>query len=880
VYESLMGYHVLRLETPAVRVGKLGVWVETGAILAMSATDRARFLKEQCALNAGPMQTLEKGIKSAGKNREELLLALSEVAVGKKADILSHRASDGRLVLQPGEERRRTGSHYTPRTLTEKVVKRTLEPLLACLGTERTAEQILQLKICDPAMGSGAFLVAACRELASEIVASWTKSGELAPIVERHGDAHLHARRLVAQRCLYGVDKNAAAVELAKLSLWLITLSKRLPFTFVDHALRHGDSLVGLDFKQIAAFHWAPEKQVELCQSLLKDALDQAVELRQQIQVLADFDDPISQAEKRRLFEFSQQAIDRIRLVADACVGAFFAETKDGAREKERRRRLDLVERWLGGDAEAGAEVADLAAHARKQLAPFHWWIEFPEVFFEARPDPLQGGAVNGAAFMEGVVGNPPFGGKNNIGESNPAGYLDWLQAAAPGAHGNSDLSAHFFRRASMLLGEHGAFGLIATNTIAQGDTRATGLKHLISHGWSLFDATPTLPWPGAAAVTVSLVHGAHGRAARVVTSRLDGHAVEVINSRLRPRLERPDPSQLDSNASASFQGSVVLGMGFTLTPEERDALVAKSARNADRIFPYLGGEDVNTSPAQEFDRYVISFGQMDLAEAEKWPDLIRIVREKVKPQRDQDKRDVRRKYWWRFGEVAPALYTAIAPLKRCLVTARVTKHLCFSFQPTNRILNEKLYVFPLDDFTAFGVLQSRIHGPWTWLLSSTMKTDLNYSASDCFETFPFPKPDPRTILPGVAAAGEALYQARAKFMVDTNQGLTKTYNALKDPAASDPRILELRSLHEDMDRAVLAAYGWQDIPVPPYCPETEADKKALQAFEDEVIDRLYILNAERAREEQLLGKAKKTPAPKKAGKKAKPSGEGQGDLF
>ncbi|WP_437986667.1 hypothetical protein [Sorangium sp. So ce117] len=93
---------------------------------------------------------------------------------------------------------------------------------------------------------------------ALEIVAAWTRPGELARVIEQHGDAHLHARRPVAQQCLYGVDKNAAAVELAKLSLWLVTLSRTLPFTFVDHALRHGDSLVGLDFKQIEAFHWAP----------------------------------------------------------------------------------------------------------------------------------------------------------------------------------------------------------------------------------------------------------------------------------------------------------------------------------------------------------------------------------------------------------------------------------------------------------------------------------------------------------------------------------------------------------------------------------------------------------------------------------------------
>ena len=108
-----------------------------------------------------------------------------------------------------------------------------------------------------PAMGSGAFLVEACRFLADEVVAAWTREGRR-ELVAGTEDAVLVARRLVAQRCLYGVDKNPFAVSLAKLSLWLVTLARELPFTFVDHALRHGDSLVGLSFDQITSFHWKP----------------------------------------------------------------------------------------------------------------------------------------------------------------------------------------------------------------------------------------------------------------------------------------------------------------------------------------------------------------------------------------------------------------------------------------------------------------------------------------------------------------------------------------------------------------------------------------------------------------------------------------------
>ncbi|MCZ7686978.1 MAG: hypothetical protein M5U28_52850 [Sandaracinaceae bacterium] len=219
------------------------------------------------------------------------------------------------------------------------------------------------------------------------------------------------------------------------------------------------------------------------------------------------------------------------------------------------------------------------------------------------------------------------------------------------------------------------------------------------------------------------------------------------------------------------------------------------------------------------------------------------------------------KKYWWQHLHPRPPLYAAIAGLERCLVTARVTKHLCFSFQPTDRILNEKVVVFPFHCYTAFAALQSRIHAFWTWLLSSTMKSDLNYSPSDCFETFPFPKPSPKAEIPALEAIGKELYETRAAFMIDTDQGLTKTYNTLKDPAITQrsehgERIAHLRALHLVMDRAVLEAYAtetadptWVDIEIPPFTtPETPAEKDLHQRFEDHVLDKLFELNARRAR--------------------------------
>ncbi len=196
----------------------------------------------------------------------------------------------------------------------------------------------------------------------------------------------------------------------------------------------------------------------------------------------------------------------------------------------------------------------------------------------------------------------------------------------------------------------------------------------------------------------------------------------------------------------------------------------------------------------------------------------------------------------------------AIRSLERCIVIPRVSKYLCISIQPTNRVFSEQLFVLALDKYSHISILQSRIHEYWARLLSSSFSSwpwpVMRYAASDCFETFPFP----RDLTP-LEPIGERLYTTRAAYMVDTDQGLTKTYNALKDPENTDPRIVELRDLHLEMDGAVLEAYGWGDIAVPPFTdPVTEEEKAARQAFEDEVLDRLFALNAERAAEERRVG--------------------------
>ena len=567
------------------------------------------------------------------------------------------------MIFQPSAERRRSGSHYTPRLLTHPIVEAALAPVLKQLGDNPTPAQILALNVCDPAMGSGAFLVEACRQIGDALVTAWHRHG-LRPDIPPDEDELNHARRIVAQRCLYGVDRNAMAVDLAKLSLWLATLARDHEFTFLDHALRHGDSLVGFSARQIAAFHWAPAAQAPLVQERIASDLLRAAEGRREILEAQDGTPYALLAQKLGHVE------DRLttdRNLGDVLVTAFFDRDRAKARETLRQTLLQTVDRAYGKkpNAEAGVELTKIGEEMRrrlKPLVPFHWELEFPEVFaLDEALRPTRG--------FDGIVGNPPFAGKNTIIEANPDEYIEWLKALHPESHGNADLVAHFFRRAFNLLRSDGCFGLIATNTISQGDTRSSGLRWICGRGGTIYRAQKRFKWPGEAAVIVSVVHVSHGKLPGPYI--LGNRQVNLITAYLFHAGTSEDPAMLFDNNDQSFQGTILLGMGFTFDDtdkkgvansiSEMQRLCKANPVNNGRIFPYIGGEEINDSPTHSFFRYAISFEDFPLCRgladsdwfaipdqsrreqlklgvvaqnypgpvAEDWPELLSIVREK-----------------------------------------------------------------------------------------------------------------------------------------------------------------------------------------------------------------------------------------------------------
>jgi hypothetical protein len=948
VYQTIMGFAVETAAGTAIALkGKRkngGVpaspVISLEQLLAVPGKDRPKWLKEQADTELSG--EADKRLKAAA-TVDDLLVAL-EKRIDRHAT--PSPVARGGLVLQPTDERRRSGSHYTPRSFTEPIVRKTLEPILKRLTEHAnvarvpspasgstassavstpapTPAQLLDLKIADIAVGSAAFLVETCRQLADQLVRAWRVHGGR-PALPPDETEELLAMRTIAQRCLYGVDRNPMAVDLAKLSLWLATLAKDHPFTFLDHSIRCGDSLVGLTAKQIAAFTWGPTAGVQrlLGQDRLEKRIAAATAYRRDILEAGDLLLPALKTQKLTL---ADEALDEIRFVGDRAIAAFFGAEKDKAR---RDLRDDLLQRYTATAADVPGRIELKHAVAALRggqfpVTPFHWEIEFPEVFYRENSG------------FDGIVGNPPFAGRTTLSDANRRSYIEWLQVLHEESHGNADLVAHFFRRAFSLLRGDGCFGLISTKTIGQGDTRSTGLRWITKHGGTIYSARKRYKWPGQAAVIVSIVWVLNGKFTGLF--ELDGRSEPFISAYLFHAGGHDDPAILKSNSGKSFQGCVVVGMGFTFDDSDTEGiasptalmkqLIEKNRCNAERIFPFIGGEEVNDHPEHKNHRFVINFGDLsEEAARKKWPDLMRVVETKVRPEReskaasgspDKVKRGER---WWQFSRTAKDLYEAIRESKMTLVTTLHSKDLSFVLLPANVVFSHALCVFAHNSFPAFCALQSRAHEIWARFFASSLEDRLRYTPTDCFETFPFPAAFETNA--ALEAAGRVYYEFRAALMQDLWLGLTEIYNlfhapdaealarletlyqkrlangewrvAEKVPADRTPLTLyptppaalagvrRLRELHAAMDAAVLTAYGWSDLLPRCTCEflldyeeeEEESESTGRRKkkpwryrwpddVRDEVLARLLKLNAERAEEERLAGVAAAAATPK-----------------
>jgi hypothetical protein len=929
VYEGLLDHEARRAEGAMLGLlGKKGVEPEVpladleakhaegaDALIAFLIEKTGRTEKTLRKAVAEPKVLDEGALLAISGNDRELMKRIAPFAALLRKDSYDQWmvVLPGSLYVTTGNERHSTGTHYTPRSLTEPVVQYTLEPLVYTGPTEglpkaewklKTAKEILALKVCDLAMGSGAFLVQACRYLSERLVEAWaqlekaapgmvvvTPEGELSSgdpterIVPRDAAERIAvARRYVADRCLYGVDINPMAVEMAKLSLWLITLQKDRPFNFLDHAFKCGDSLLGVStVKQIENFSLRPgDRQITLATVNMFRYVEEAAAKRLALEALPSND--FSQIEaKNRLHSEAETATAKVKAIADCLTGLEMLGLSDRLYDSARDAAAEKVQALIQQDTDAQVGTATsnsaLAQEARAQLRgrrAFHWPLEFPEVI------------SNGG--FHGVIGNPPFLGGSKITIAHTTEYRDFLvQHIARGEKGKADLAVYFLLRANGLLRESGTFGLVATTSIAEGDARQVGLGYMVHKEAlcsTIYRAYPNRPWPGSATVTIAMVWLRRGP--WLGSHFLDDRLVSGITPALIASDEgRVEPYRLKRSQGVTWRGTEIKGPGFVLSDERAQGLFAKDALNRQVIFPYISGEDINASPTHTSNRWVINFHTWSLEKASQFKDCFEIVRRLVKPYRDTITKQVHEPDFWKLWDKRLEKYAEIKDRDEVLAISLVTKHVAYGFVPVGAVYSNKVQVFSFSSFGVFAVLQSCFHFHWAWKYSPRNLSMLAYSPQECVEKFPLPgdlsyreEPDPDSPL---WRAGQNYYRTRQELMHLHGEGLTTTYNRVHDSADQSEHIASLRELQVEMDRSVAASYGWSDLDLEHGFHETKQGKQFTisETARREVLDRLLALNHQRYAEEVAAGLHDKKKGTGKKGKgNAGDEGDDTPDLF
>ncbi|MCP9985627.1 hypothetical protein LUX01_01830 [Streptomyces sudanensis] len=753
---------------------------------------------------------------------------------------------NGTLYVTESSLRKNTGTHYTPRFLAEEVVLHALEPLVYEPGPLQTAdtgqwrlkssERILDLKVADIAMGSAAFLVAACRYLADRLIEAWENEGRTDAMVYRAGravdavtaaDAEqdpvvVEARRQVIEHCLYGVDINPMAVEMAKLSLWLVSMDPERPFTFLDDRLVCGDSLLGVhSMEQLQSVHMKPQGQTDVLAEQARNLVDQLTRERLAITAIKGVDLPALQKKRERLQEVNRHS-RRLRLVGDLIAGAAIATCASGRvpwYEKEGGERIRdlfpraawIVQQIMEDGVEDDSEVVRQArATAEEWLAaelpegalerrPVHWPLVFPEVFS------LGGG-------FDAIVGNPPFLGGQKLTGALGESYREYMvEYLANGKRGSADLVSYFELLAHLLLSAGGQSGLIATNTLAQGDSREVGLDQLERAGVTIRRAIKSSPWPAKSAVLEYCAVWTSKRAlGKNATFILGGRlAPNGISTSLNPATREASwVEPLRGTEGLAFIGSYVLGAGFTLPKTEALDWISEDGRYSKILFPYLNGQDLNGHPVHDTDRWVINFHDWSISEAQKYPKAFNKVLRDVKDERALVKfSKSARENWWLYERARPELYRRLEGLKRCIVITLSSSTQIPVMLPTGSVFSHMLVVLASDDFASLAFHSSVVQYCWTADRCSSLKADLRFTPSDAIRPLVLPSLTSR-----LRAAGAELDEFRRNLMMDRGIGLTDTYNMFHSADCRDEDIMELRRIHEEIDRATIEAYGWSDL--------------------------------------------------------------------
>ncbi|MGH3473403.1 MAG: DNA methyltransferase [Aeromicrobium sp.] len=423
------------------------------------------------------------------------------------------------------------------------------------------------------------------------------------------------------------------------------------------------------------------------------------------------------------------------------------------------------------------------------------------------------------------IIGNPPFLGSQLIRKAQGDHYVDWIKMEFK--VGIKDYCVYWFRRTVDHLKPGQRAGLVGTNSISQNRARSASLEYVVSKGGVITDAVSSQKWPGEAKVHVSLVNWIAEPNKPIEAFVIDGVEVGGVGTDLREALsDRWDPVVLPANTGVCFQGPIPVGAGFIIDASEAQALLARKDVNYSNVVrPYLTSDDIANSSTHEPSRWVVDFGTKSLEAAGAFPRALRIIRERVKPDRERN-RDARfRAEWWRFGRPRGEMRNALEGLERYVATGRHSKRLGLAWAEAWTMASDATNVFAFDDDFSMAVLQSRAHVAWAWQQSSTLKGDLRYTPTSVFMTFPWPDRASEAQRERAADVCRRLLIRRRELCGEHQVGLTKLYNAMDEGAYAD-----LKALHRELDEAIADCYGWP---------------KAMAQDDKELVRRLTELNRE-----------------------------------
>lgn len=770
-----------------------------------------------------------------GDERAELIRLMSPVAAGDRGlletllswgNLIRRDLRNIPLVIPVGglvvietPSRKNAGAHYTPRSLAEEVVLHALQPLVYEPGPLQSNDEsewclkpaaaILDLKVADIAAGSGAFLVAAARYLSERLVEAWITEGMLDEPAS--ADAEVFRRRALREviaRCLYGADINPMAVEMCKLSLWLVSMDKTKPFSFVDDKVFCGNSLLGLtSLDQLRDLDIVP-KPANKQQQLLIDVdlkISAATQLRLELASPIDDRDPMrSSRAKARLLEQFRQTTAELRLIADGIIAAALPlGGKPGRQLDDAFKTLSwqLHEAFpVDGSVGDPTKLLDRIASGLtptvdtdyERWQPLHWVLEAPDVMVE------HGG-------FDVIVGNPPFLAGKKIAIANGSNMESWTKVDLGGMRGSADLCAHFIRKAwTLVRGRRGAVGLIGNDRVGQGDTSAMSTQILANEG-IIYRAISQFRWPGAASTSASVLWATHQKNSRLLPV-LDGDPVVAISASLADAGE-PDLSEAKP-LPAGFpvgRGVGMYGEGFVL--EVDDPLIEEMSPNEKSMLrPFVNGQSLLSG--RDSGRLAIDVNRF-ATEADleaNAPQIAAHLRKTVKPTRDAITSQIHDPRYWGHWDKRQKLFAAVSQLSSFLGSAETTRLPIFVRLHDSRPLYEHVIIFATDSLTHFGVLSSAVHFSWFEETRTPRGATSSYTVSRVLRPFPFPGENAK-----VANAAEAFDHARLEAL-ERYVSVTKLYNAFDDSAERDPLIMSLRATQVRLDEEACRAYGWDDL--------------------------------------------------------------------